>query len=136
DGALGSRTAWMLEPYAGTAGVGMAVDGPEVLAERVPLAVRSGLTPVVHAIGDAAVRAVLDAFEAAGEELAAAGLRPRLEHAQHVHPEDLPRFGRLGVVASVQPIHLTFDAAAVRTLLGDRVERAYPLRSLARSGAH
>ncbi|HEX7038631.1 MAG TPA: amidohydrolase [Trueperaceae bacterium] len=135
DGALGSKTAWMLEPYAGTADVGMAVDGPEVLAERVPLAVRAGLAPVVHAIGDAAVRAVLDAFEASAAELEAAGLRPRLEHAQHVHPSDLPRFRRLGVVASVQPIHLTFDAGAIGTLLADRVERAYPLRSLARSGA-
>jgi len=135
DGALGSRTAWMLEPYAGTADVGMAVDGPEVLAERVPLAARAGLAPVVHAIGDAAVRAVLDAFEAASGLLAAAGLRPRLEHAQHVHEDDVPRLGRLGVVASVQPIHLTFDAGAIRALLPDRLERAYPLRSLARAGA-
>lgn len=135
DGALGSRTAWMLEPYAGGDGVGMAVDGPEVLAERVPLAARAGLAPVVHAIGDAAVRAVADAFEAAAGELAAAGLRPRLEHAQHVHPADAPRLGRLGVVASVQPIHLTFDAPAVKALLPDRLERAYPLRSLLRAGA-
>ncbi len=135
DGALGSRTAWMLEPYAGTDEVGMPVDGPDVLQQRVPLAARAGLTPVVHAIGDAAVRAVLDAFAVSMAELRQAGLRPRLEHAQHVHEADVPRFGRLGVVASVQPIHLTFDAVAIGGLLGDRTARAYPFRSLARSGA-
>ncbi len=135
DGALGSLTAWMLEPYAGSSSVGMAVDDPGVLAERVPMAAHAGLAPVVHAIGDAAVRAVLDAFEAASEPLAEAGLRPRIEHAQHVHVDDVARAGRLGVVASVQPIHLTFDAVAVKDLLPDRVARAYPLRSLARAGA-
>ncbi len=135
DGALGSRTAWMLEPYAGSAGVGMAVDGPEVLGERVPLAVRSGFAPVVHAIGDAAVRAVLDAFETVAAEAEGAGLRPRLEHAQHMHPADVTRAGAMGVVASMQPIHLTFDAVAIARLLPDRVTRAYPFRSLLRSGA-
>ncbi len=135
DGALGSRTAWMLEPYAGSDATGMAVDDPDVLRERVPMAVRAGLAPVVHAIGDAAVRAVLDAFELVAEEAAAAGLRPRLEHAQHVHPVDVARAGSLGVVASVQPIHMTFDAAGIERLLPDRTTRAYPLRSLARAGA-
>lgn len=141
DGALGSRTAWMLEPYQDGAAVpnlGMAVDGPELLAERVPLAIAAGLTPVVHAIGDAAVRSVLDVFEATSEQWRAAGLRPRIEHVQHVHPDDVPRFGaaRLaGVVASMQPTHLTFDVGAVLDLLPDRVERAYPIRSLARVGA-
>lgn len=135
DGALGSKTAWMLDPYNGTSETGMAVDGPAVLAERVPLAVRAGLVPVMHAIGDAAVRAGLDALEAAAAELAGSVLRPRIEHVQHVHPDDVPRLGRLGVVASMQPIHLTFDATAVRRLLPDRMERAYPMRSLARAGA-
>lgn len=135
DGALGSRTAWMLEPYAGTDGVGMAMDGPEVLRERVPLALAAGLTPVVHAIGDAATRATLDAFEATRAQWLAAGLRPRLEHAQHMHPVDVARAGRLGVVASMQPVHLTFDIASIKALLPDRLERAYPLRSLAAAGA-
>lgn len=135
DGALGSLTARMLEPYDGTDSVGMVVDGPDVLAERVPQAVRAGLTPVVHAIGDAAVRAVLDAFDAVRAEAAAAGLRPRLEHAQHMHPDDVTRAGAMGVVASMQPIHLTFDALSLPRLLGDRLGRAYPVRSLARAGA-
>src|SRR5690606_35625493 len=93
------------------------------------------LTPVIHAIGDAATRAALDAFEANGDELAAAGLRPRLEHAQHMHQADVNRAGRLGLVASVQPIHLTFDVAGIRSVLPDRVERAYPMRSLVQAGA-
>lgn len=135
DGALGSRTAWMLEPYAGSANTGIAVDGPEVLAERVPMAVAAGLTPVTHAIGDAATRAVVQAYEAAAPAWRAAGLRPRLEHAQHMHPNDVQRAGAMGLVASMQPIHLTFDVDSISTELGDRLERAYPMRSLAQAGA-
>lgn len=135
DGALGSKTAWMLEPYAGSDQVGIAVDTPEVLAERVPMAISAGLTPVVHAIGDAATRAVVAAFAAARDQLAEAGLRPRLEHAQHMHHDDVVRAGELGLVASLQPIHLTFDVAGIQAVLPDRVERAYPMRSLAKAGA-
>ena len=134
DGALGSRTAWMLDPYP-SGGVGVAVDGPDVLAERLPLAIEAGLAPVIHAIGDAANRAVLDALEAHRPAWRARGLRPRIEHAQHVHPDDVPRFGALGIVASVQPIHLTFDAPSIRRFLGDRIDRAYPWRTLERTGA-
>src|SRR5690606_5389531 len=99
------------------------------------MAVAAGLVPVVHAIGDAANRAVIDAFERSRKALAARGLRPRLEHAQHVHPDDVARAGAVGVIASMQPIHLTFDGVAVDTLLADRAERAYPMRSLKRAGA-
>ncbi len=135
DGALGSRTAWMLEPYAGTSETGVQVDGPDVLAERVPLAIAAGLTPVVHAIGDAATRATVAAFVATRDLWTAAGLRPRLEHAQHMHPDDVALAGELGIVASFQPIHLTFDARGIRDLLPDRLDRAFPVRSLARAGA-
>lgn len=135
DGALGSLTAWMLEPYGGTGDLGVPVDGPDVLARRLPLAIAAGLTPVVHAIGDAANRAVLDALEGAAPAWRAAGLRPRIEHAQHLHPSDVPRFGRLGVVASMQPIHMTFDGPVVRSVLADRQARAYPMRSLQDAGA-
>lgn len=135
DGALGSRTAWMLEPYAGGTETGMPVDGPEVLAERVPLAIAAGLTPVTHAIGDAATRAVVDAYEASAEAWRAQGLRPRLEHAQHMHPVDVKRAGALGLVASMQPVHLTFDVAQIHDALPGRLERAYPMRSLAQAGA-
>lgn len=134
DGALGSRTAWMLEPYAG-GGCGVEVDGPEVLAERYPLAIDAGLVPVTHAIGDAANRAVLDALESAAPRWRARGLRPRIEHAQHLHPADVARFARSGVVASMQPIHLTFDVGSVHSLLADREARAYPMRALLDAGA-
>lgn len=134
DGALGSRTAWMLEPYAG-GGTGVAVHGPEVLSERFPLAIAAGLTPVTHAIGDAANRAVLDALERTAPAWRAAGLRPRVEHAQHLHEADVPRFAALGVVASMQPVHLTFDVDSVHDLLAGREGRAYAMRSLLDSGA-
>ena len=133
DGALGSRTAWMLQPY-GEGGVGMAVDGPDVLRERYALAARAGFAPVTHAIGDAANRAVLDALEATEPAWRAAGLRPRIEHVQHLHEAEVARVARLGVVASMQPIHLTFDAASLRALLPDRVERAYRTRDLQDAG--
>jgi predicted amidohydrolase YtcJ len=136
DGALGSLTAWMLEPYGGPGNTGMAVHGPEVLAERLPKAIAAGLTPVVHAIGDAANRAVIGALEANLPALQAAGLRPRVEHVQHLHPDDLERLARLGAIASVQAYHLVFDAKRISELLGDRLGRAYPIRSLLAAGAH
>jgi predicted amidohydrolase YtcJ len=135
DGAIGSLTAWMLEPYAGTDTVGVCVHGPELLRERFPQALEAGLTLVTHAIGDAANRAVLDALEATRNQWQAVGLRPRLEHAQHLHPDDVGRFAELGVVASMQPIHLTFDAKRVGELLAERVSGAYRTRSLLASGA-
>lgn len=134
DGALGSRTAWMLEPYLG-GGTGMAIDTPELLRERVPLAIEAGLTPVIHAIGDAATRTVVDLYERTAPSWRAANLRPRLEHAQHMHEVDVRRAGALGIVASMQPVHLSFDAESIIELLGDRLERAYPLRSLMAAGA-
>ena len=135
DGALGSLTAWMLEPYQGTETVGMAVHGPDVLRERLPVVVEAGLTPVVHAIGDAANRAVLDALEETRALWQPKGLRPRIEHAQHLHPDDIARFAKLGVMASVQPYHLVFDAKRIGELLGDRSSGAYAVKSLLETGA-
>ncbi|MFU8888182.1 MAG: amidohydrolase [Trueperaceae bacterium] len=133
DGALGSRTAWMLQPY-GEGGVGMVEDGPDVLPERFTLAAEAGFAPVTHAIGDAANRAVIAALEATAPAWRAAGLRPRIEHAQHLHADDVARLAALGAVASMQPIHLTFDAASVRALLPDRLDRAYRTRDLLAAG--
>lgn len=135
DGALGSLTGWMLEPYGGSDDRGLVLDGPEVLRERMPAAIRAGLAPVAHAIGDAANRAVLDVLEVEADAWRAAGLRPRVEHAQHVHPDDVRRLGGLGLVASMQPLHLTFDAPTIHGPLADREERAYPLRALREAGA-
>jgi predicted amidohydrolase YtcJ len=135
DGALGSRTAWMLEPYASGEGSGMAVDGPDVLEARYRLAAEAGFASVTHAIGDAAVRAVVDALEATSDAWRPRGLRPRIEHVQHVHPDDVRRIGALGLTASMQPIHLTFDAPSIREALADRLDRAYVMRDLHEAGA-
>ena len=136
DGALGSMTAQMLEPYANTENYGVSVHGAEVLAERLPVVLEAGLTPVVHAIGDAANRTVLDALERTRPQWQKRGLRPRLEHAQHLHPDDLLRVGRLGIIASMQPYHLVFDAPQIRDRLPERIGGAYALKSLLSAGAH
>lgn len=135
DGALGSLTAWMLEPYAGSNDTGVQIDDPATLAERFPVVIEAGLTPVTHAIGDAANRAVLDALEATRDLWQARNMRPRIEHAQHLHPDDVPRFGKLGVIASVQPFHMVVDAPNAREIIPQRLERAYPFASLLTSGA-
>jgi len=134
DGALGSLTAWMLSPYTGTDTTGVTVHGPEVLRERYPKALDAGLTLVTHAIGDAANRAVLDALEATRDQWQAKGLRPRLEHAQHLHPDDVARASQLGVVVSMQPIHLTFDVKRIGELLASRQDGAYRTKSLLEAG--
>ena len=135
DGALGSLTAWMLEPYEGTSNTGVVVDGPQVLRERYPKAIAAGLVPVCHAIGDAAAREVLNVLEETRELWQPKGMRPRLEHAQHLHPDDIERFGQLGVTASVQPLHLRFDAKRAHELLGERIRTTHPWRGLKDGGA-
>jgi hypothetical protein len=88
----------------------------------------------VHAIGDRANRDALDAFEASAPAWRPLGLRPRIEHAQCVHPADVPRFARLGVTASVQYTHATSDRDLAERLWADRIARAYPYRSLHAAG--
>jgi predicted amidohydrolase YtcJ len=136
DGALGSRTALMLEPYRGFPGeTGVAVDPPELVLERGQEALALGFSPVVHAIGDRANREVLSVLEALGPLAAERGMRLRLEHAQHLHPDDVARFGRQGVVASVQPVHIEGDASAAERLLGpERAAWSYAFRSLVEGG--
>ncbi|MGZ8527853.1 MAG: amidohydrolase [Candidatus Limnocylindrales bacterium] len=141
DGSLGSRTAAMLEPFtfeperplAAGRERGIFATAPAALAELTARAARVGIVTQIHAIGDAALRAALDALEPhAGQ----GPLRTRIEHVQLVDPSDLPRFARLGVAASVQPVHLRSDAAQARHLWGERAERSgYPWRALSDSGA-
>ena len=96
-------------------------------------AAAAGIATTIHAIGDHAVRAALDALE---PTVGRVPLMPRLEHIQLVHPDDRGRFARAGIAASVQPIHLRADAAAARRLWGDRAEtNGYTWRTLADSGA-
>ncbi|HET6316869.1 MAG TPA: amidohydrolase family protein [Chloroflexota bacterium] len=138
DGALGSRTAHLLEPYEGpTTGYrGVPTLTSEELVEDMSSATRAGLDVAVHAIGDAAVRSVLDAIERTKDQEPKAHERLfRIEHAQLVHPDDMPRFAELGVIASMQPIHATADWRAADAQWGERARHAYAWRSLLDAGA-
>ena len=139
DGALGSRTAFLLEPYGGdpAAGRGLARIESGELLRLVRRARARGLGVAVHAIGDGAVRQVLDVFEQARSDPspAAAGQILRVEHAQLVDPADLPRFAALGVVASMQPNHCPSDRPVAQAEWGARCRHAYAWRSLLESGA-
>jgi predicted amidohydrolase YtcJ len=134
DGALGSRTAALLEPYDDGHGLGMVTIPREELIAIVRRAAEAGFASAIHAIGDRAVRHALDAFEAARAAAPAPPLPPRIEHVQLLHPDDLPRFAALGVAASMQPQHATSDAFAATAAWGARCALGYPWRSLHESG--
>jgi predicted amidohydrolase YtcJ len=139
DGALGSRTAWLLEAYEGRAEDnyhGVATLSAEELELDLHAAAEAGLDVAVHAIGDAAVRRVLDVYEQTREAYPPLrGRLLRIEHAQLVHPDDMPRFGKLGAMASMQPIHATADRHAADQHWGLRSRYAYAWRDLLSSGA-
>ena len=121
DGALGSRGAWLLEPYADEPGsTGLNTATIESVEETARLARQHGYQLCVHAIGDRANREVLDLFERTfdGQPKLLNDARWRVEHAQHLHPDDIPRFGALGVIASMQGVHCTSDAPWVEPRLG------------------
>ncbi len=133
DGTLNSRTAWMLEPFADPLPDhprGTPIMSPEQLVRAVREAEALRLPLATHAIGDGAVRAVLDAIET---------VRPRtsgfrIEHAEVVDEADVPRFAQLGVIASVQPCHLLTDIEAIERSLPHRAGRVLPLRALIDAG--
>ena len=129
DGTLGSRTARLLD------GSGVEITSRDELEDIVRRAARSGLPVAVHAIGDLANREALDAFEAAGDEWRPRGLRPRIEHAQLLAEEDVGRFARLGVAASVQFSHAPSDRDIADEYWAGMTERAYAFRSLLDAGA-
>jgi len=137
DGALGSRGAALLEPYSDRKDhSGLLVTRPRRLREVALRAARAGFQVCVHAIGDRANRIVLDIYEEAIKETGNRDARHRVEHAQVLHPDDVPRFARLGVIASMQPTHLTSDMPWARDRLGaDRLKGAYAWRTLLDSGA-
>ena len=136
DGALGSRGALLSAPYSDEpSSRGLEVTAEARLDAVVRRAARAGFQPCIHAIGDAAVTRVLDVYERA---LGARGdlLRPRVEHAQIVRPQDVPRFAPLGAIASVQPTHCTSDMPWAPARLGpERIAWAYRWRSLLAGGA-
>ncbi len=141
DGSLGSRTAALLadiepepdRPLAAELRRGVWNTEPERLRDLVERAASGGISTQIHAIGDAAVRAALDALEPTAGRVP---FMPKIEHVQLLDPADRGRFGAGGIVASVQPVHLGSDAAQARALWGDRAERdGYTWGSLAATGA-
>lgn len=140
DGALGSRGAWLLEPYADKPdSTGLNTTPMSSAARTAEIALANGFQLNIHAIGDRANREVLNVYEAAFKAAGKNGkdLRWRIEHAQHIHPDDIPRFGQLGVIASMQGIHCTSDAPYVLQRLGAERARtgAYVWQSLMKTGA-
>jgi hypothetical protein len=130
DGSLNTRTAWCCAPYAGSSSTwtGMVNLSPDELTDLCRRAALGGLEVAVHAIGDAAVGAALDAVEASGAQ-------GSLEHVQLVADADVPRFAALGVRASVQPAHLLDDRDVTAAVWPDRQARSFALRSLLDAGA-
>lgn len=136
DGSLGSQTAYMLDGYEDRPDyAGVATHTPESVAAVVAKAVAGNFSVLVHAIGDAANRMVLDTLEAVGDESRRKGLRHRIEHAQLLDEDDVERFAELGVIASVQPSHAPSDRYIADKYWGERARLAYAFRSLLRSGA-
>ncbi len=129
DGTLGSQTAWMSD------GSGVVITTGEELEEIVREGAAAGWPVGVHAIGDAANTAALDAFERSQDAWRAAGLRQRIEHAQCLDPADVPRFAELGVAVSAQFSHAPSDEHLAKRFWADRLEGTYSFRSLVDSGA-
>src|SRR5207253_1892432 len=139
DGAIGTHGAWLLAPYDDLpTSIGNNTLPLSSLERTARLALQHDYQLCVHAIGDRANRETLNLFEEAFRESPGKGsLRWRIEHAQHLHPADIPRFAKLGVIASMQGIHCTSDAVYVLQRLGARraAEGAYVWQSLIQSGA-
>ncbi len=141
DGALGSRTASMIEPYSGEPeNHGIVVIEKEEMVALVGKASRAGLPSTIHAIGDRAVHDVLDVFEVARAQEADQGIprgarRHRIEHVQLIHPKDVWRLAELDIIASMQPIHATSDYPMADRYWGARSEYGYNPRLQIDSGA-
>ena len=139
DGALGSRGAWFLEPYTDLPSTsGLNTQDLADLRQVADFAVKNNFQLCVHAIGDRANREALNVYESVFDaNVEKTDLRWRIEHAQHLNPADIPRFGKLGVIAAMQGIHCTSDAPFVVARIGQQraEEGAYAWRKLVDSGA-
>ena len=140
DGALGAHGAWLLEPYMDLPETsGLVLETVEDITKTAEVAVKHGFQVNTHAIGDRANRETLDIYENVWKDLSVQGedLRWRIEHAQHIHPSDIPRFGELGVIASVQAVHGTSDGPWIPSRLGDEraKDTSQPWRTLFETGA-
>ncbi|MBI5960078.1 MAG: amidohydrolase [Chloroflexi bacterium] len=141
DGALGPRTAHMIEPFENEPdNYGIVVTDKEEMYDLVSRASAAGMSSAIHAIGDRAVHDVLDVFEAVRGEEAARGIsrparRHRIEHVQLIHPDDAHRLGALDVIASMQPIHATSDWEMSERYWGARARWSYNWRTQIEAGA-
>jgi predicted amidohydrolase YtcJ len=136
DGSLGARSALMVEPYEGEPeNYGIAVSTAAHLKAQVEKAARAGLAVHIHAIGDGANRNVLDAFENVRQQGIGPALRHRIEHAQVLHPQDIPRFVELDIIPSMQPIHCTQDMDIADQNWGGRARNSYAWSTLLSTGA-
>src|SRR5579863_3003967 len=140
DGALGSETAWMDEAFANNPwNRGLA--SPDLLdVEKFYGEMRSadkaGLQLTIHAIGDRAIHTILDLYARLEQDNGPADRRPRIEHVQHIHPTDYPRFAKLGVIASMQPYHAIDDGRWAEKVIGpERAHSSYAWKSLLDAGA-
>jgi predicted amidohydrolase YtcJ len=131
DGSLGSHTAAFEEPFADAPkDRGLLVNPPEDLYKWISGADKAGLHVMVHAIGDRAIGMLLDIYERVEKEDGARDRRFRIEHTQHLHESDLPRFARLDVIASMQPYHAIDDGRWAEQFIGKRIATTYAFRSL------
>jgi len=143
DGSLGSRTAYMREPYADATpttlhprGQLTAFASSQTFQQQVTLADEKDLQMAVHAIGDEGIHLLLDAYEAAARQNDSTDRRHRVEHAQHLLVSDIPRFSKLGVVASMQPFHKADDGRYAEKAIGaERLKGSYAFRQLVDAGA-
>lgn len=144
DGSLGSRTAYMAEPFADNAPerkdwrglLNAMADPPSEMAERCLFADKIGLQTAIHAIGDQANHLLLDIYEQVRRINGTRDRRQRIEHAQHILPADIARFAELDVIASMQPLHKADDGRYAEQALGShRLQGSYAFGSLLKSGA-
>lgn len=136
DGALGSKSALMLQPYLESDNqTGIEIIAEAELSEKIHLALSNGIAVAVHAIGDRANRQCLNAFAKNAEWLTVPRATSRIEHAQLLHPDDIPRFAKIGVIASMQPYHAISDQPLAVRFWGDRSRYSYAWDSLLQSGA-
>jgi predicted amidohydrolase YtcJ len=137
DGGQGARTAWMLEPYVDTGGLGLPLMPMTEMTHAIERANVAGLSVAVHAIGDRAIRELLDSLERLDGRHSQRLHRQvpnRMEHVQNIRPEDVARLATLNVVASVQPIHVVDDMAMVEQSVGLRGRFTYAFRDLLEAG--
>jgi predicted amidohydrolase YtcJ len=135
DGTLGSQSAAMLEPFQGTNETGLDTIPENGLTDKIRLALENGIAVGIHAIGDRANRQTLNAFEKNAALLNVPRAHSRIEHVQLLHPRDVQRFKKIGIVASMQPHHAISDYELAERYWGPRIQFAYAWRSLLDSGA-